>query len=190
MGYKEPKKDTLARIGGDIYDQFKAFRVLNGQLAACRRSRGISSTKNPSERRCGSIRFKEILEDLPGVLAMLRRMEGYFAKNRSVSVAAMLDVLGAEKCMYTQAPTYKNVRCCRILAEAAGKPFKNCIEDFSVFQRMSKHMRGTLEARGINEFKVAMRFVKGMKQVTGEDTYSLNDLVIYTCLLDDLVFDD
>ena len=77
LACEEPSKACLARIGREVYEQFKAFRVLDGQLAAVPRSKGISCTKNPSERRCGRIRFNEIIEDLPAVLAMLGRMEVY-----------------------------------------------------------------------------------------------------------------
>ena len=77
LACEEPSKACLARIRREVYEQFKAFRVLDGQLAAVPRSKGISCTKNPSERRCGRIRFNEIIEDLPAVLAMLGRMEVY-----------------------------------------------------------------------------------------------------------------
>ena len=148
LACKEPSKGRLARIGGEVYDQFKAFRVLDGQLAAVPPTQGISCTKNPSERRCGSVRFKEIIDDIPAVLAMLGRIEEYFAENVSVSVAAMLEVFG-QSCIYKSTPTYKNVRCCRILAEGARKGFMDCIEDFGVFERMSPHMTSTLTSRGI-----------------------------------------
>ena len=187
VALKEPTKDSLARIGGEVYEQFKAFRVLDGQLAAVPCTKGISCTKNPSERRCGRIRFNEIIEELPAVVAMLDRMEVYFAENASVSVAAMLKTFGKSG-MYTSVPTYKNVRCCRILAEAGRKGFEDCIEDFQVFKRMSPHMRYALKSRGIDDFKTAMKFVEGMKETFLEE-YSLNDFIIYTCLLDKLVFD-
>jgi hypothetical protein len=188
LASKEPSKASLARIGCEVYEQFNAFRVLDGQLAAVPRTKGISCTKNPSERHCGRIRFNEIIEDLPAVLAMLERMEVDFAENASVSVAVMLRVFG-KSCIYKSAPAYKNVRCCRILAEAARKGFKNCIEDFQVFKRMSTHMTAALKSRGIDEFKTAMKFVEGMKETTGLKEYALNDLIIYTCLLDGVVFD-
>ena len=86
--------------------------------------------------------------------------------------------------------TYKNVRCVRILAEAAGRPLRDCRDDFEVFRRMSPHMRSSLLCRGIDDFKTAMKFVEGMKATTGLTQYSLNDLIIYTCLLDRVVFDD
>ena len=129
LARKEPSKASLARIGGEVYEQFKAFRVLDGQLAAVPRTKGMSCTKNPSERRCGRIRFNEIIEDLPAVLAMLDRMEVYFAENATVSVAVMLKVFG-KSCIYTSKITYKNVRCCRILAEASRKGFKDCMKMF------------------------------------------------------------
>ena len=172
-----------------MYEQFKSVRVLDGQLAAGPRTKGISCTKNPSERRCGRIRFNEIIKDFPAVLAMLGRMEVYFAQNASVSVAAMLKVL-RQSCIYKSKPTYKNVRCVRILAEAAGKKLKDCPEDFEVFSRMSRHMRSALKSRGMDDFKTAMKFVEGMKQTTGLKEYSLHDFIIYTCLLDEVVFDD
>ena len=63
LACKEPSKASLARIGREVYEQFKAFRVLDGQLAAVpstkgTRTKGISCTKTPSERRCGRIRFE------------------------------------------------------------------------------------------------------------------------------------
>ena len=120
LGCKAPGKATLSRIGLEVYDQFKAFRVVDGQLVSAPRSKGISCTKNPSERCCGRIRFNQIIEDLPAVLLMLTRMLEYFQANARVSVAAMLKVVG-NSCIYTSRVTYKNVRCVRILAEAAGR---------------------------------------------------------------------
>ena len=61
---------------------------------------------------------------------------------------------------------------------------------FEVFKRMSPRMRSALKSRGIDDFKTAMKFVNGMKATTGLDDYSLNDFIIYTCLLDDVVFDN
>ena len=146
LACKVPSKASLVRIGREVFEQFKGFRVLDGQLAAVPCTTGISCTKNPSERRCGRIRFNEIIEDLPAVLAMLGRMEVYFAKNASVSLAAMLKVLG-KSCIYKSVPTYKSVRCCRILAEAARKQFKDCIEDFQWFRGMSPHLHSALKSR-------------------------------------------
>ena len=122
---------------------------------------------------------------------MLGRMEVYFAENVSVSAAAMLEGLG-KSCMYKSTPTYKNVRCCRILAEGARKGFKDCIEDFRIFKRMSPQMRSALKSKGIDDFKTAMKFVKGMKETTGLQEYSLDDCIMYTCLrpLGEVVFDD
>ena len=65
LACKEPSKTSIARIGGEVYEQFKAFRLLDGQLAAVPRRKGISCPKNPSERRCGRIRFNERFEGLP-----------------------------------------------------------------------------------------------------------------------------
>ena len=189
LACKAPGKATLARIGLEVFDQFKAFRVVDGQLVSAPRSKGISCTKNPSERCCGRIRFNQIIEDLPAVLLMLTRILEYFEANATVSFAAMLKVLG-ESCIYTSRVIYKNVRCVRILAEAAGKRLSDCVEDFEVFKRMSPHMRSAFRTRGIADFKTAMKFVEGMKAEIGLPGYSLNDLVIYTCLLDRVVFDE
>ena len=82
-------------------------------------SKGISSTKNPSERRCGRIRFNQIIGDLPAVLVVLTRMQVYFQANARVSVAAMLKVLG-NSCIYTSSVTYKNVRVCVSLQKLPG----------------------------------------------------------------------
>ena len=189
LACKAPGKATLVRIGLEVFEQFKPFRVVDGQLAAATRSKGISCTKNPSERRCGRIRFNQIIEDLPAVLFMLTRIQEYFQANARVSVAAMLKVV-SKSCIYTSCVTYKNVRCVRIRAEAAGRPLRDCREDFAVFRRMSPHMRSALKSRGIDDYKTAMKFVEGMKDETGLCQYSLNDLIIFTCLLDRVVFDD
>ena len=189
---KEPSKTRLARIGAEVFEYFSNFRVVDGELVASSRTasrrRGISCTKNPSERRCGSIRFAEIIDNLPSVLDMLGRVQKYFAGKATVSVSAMLSVIG-QAGIYGERVSYKNVRLCRILAEAGGKKFKDCSEDFRVFQRMSPHLREALKLYGIADFQVSMKFVKGMKAVTGLDGYCLNDLIIYTCLLGDVVFD-
>ena len=185
---REPKKADLARIGNEVYKQFAAFRVLNGQLVALP-STGISCTKNPSERRCGSIRFSEILFDLKAVLAMLDRMQGYFAANDAVSLAAMLKVLG-KSCIYKSTVSYKSVRGVRILAEAAGKVLKDCPEDYNVFKKMTSHMKHALKKRGLDDYKTCMKFVEGMKETTDLEEYTINDLIIYTCLLDRVVFDE
>ena len=183
---KEPSVEVLAAIGKEVYDQFKRFRVSQGELTE---KKGISCTKNPSERRCGKYRFMEIIDDSKAVLEMLENIKVYFRTTKTVSMAVMLGLFG-HSCMYTKTPTYKNVRCCRILAEAGRKRFKDCIEDFEVYKRMSSHMRNALKSRGIDDFEVAMKFVKGMQETIGLKTYSMNDLIIYTCLLDGAVFDD
>lgn len=101
LNCKEPSKESLSRIGGEVYTQFKAFRVLNGQLANTHGAlKGISCTKSPSERRCGRIRFNEIIKDLPAVLSMIGRMEVYFAQNTRVSVTEMLKVLRKSVLLY------------------------------------------------------------------------------------------
>ena len=55
---------------------------------------------------------------------------------------------------------------------------------------MSPHMRSVSKSKGIDDFKTAMKFVKGMKETTGLKEYSLNDLIIYTCLLVGVVFNE
>ena len=185
---KEPSKADLTRIGREVYKQFSAFRVLSGQLVALP-STGISCTKNPSERRCGSIRFKEILADMKAVLTMLDRMQEYFTENNTVSLAAMLKVLG-KSCLYKSIVSYKSVRGVRILAEAAGKVLKDCPEDLVVFRKMTAHMKHALKKRGLDDYKTCMKFVDGMKDATNLSEYTLNDLIIYTCLLDRGVFDE
>ena len=55
---------------------------------------------------------------------------------------------------------------------------------------MSSHMKSALKYRGIDDFKTAMEFVVGMQAETGLTRYSLNDLIIYTCLLDRVVFEN
>jgi len=188
VGLAEPNREILVSIGGSVYKRFRAYRVLHGQLAVCSSKRGISCTKNPSERRCGSMRFNEIVGDLPDVLAMISRLEVYFAANAQVSVSAMLQVIGRSR-IYSCRASYKNVRCCRILAIATSKRFVDCIEDFNVFKGMSPHMRSTLKAWGISDFATAMKFVEGMKDISGLTKYSLNDFIIYTCLMSATVFD-
>ena len=69
--------------------------------------------------------------------------------------------------VYQQVVSYKSVRCCRILPEAAGKRFKDCIEDFEVFKGMSPHMRTVLGERGTADFKTCMKFVEALKGETG-----------------------
>ena len=43
LACKEPSKASLARIGGEVYEQFKAFRVVDGQLANVAGRKGMSN---------------------------------------------------------------------------------------------------------------------------------------------------
>ena len=65
----------------------------------------------------------------------------------------------------------------------AGNVFSNCSQDFQVYRQMSPGMRRALRAHGLDDFTTAMKFVKTMQAVSGLSQYSLNDLIIYTCLL-------
>ena len=124
---------------------------------------------------------------MKAVLAMLGRMQEYFAENNTVSLAAMLKVLG-KSCLYKSIVSYKSVRGVRILAEAAGKVLKDCPEDYNVFRKMTAHMKHALKRRGLDDYKTCMRFVEGMKETTDLNEYTLNDLIIYTCLMDKVEF--
>ena len=85
LGCKVPGKAALSRIGNEVFDHFKAFRVVQGQLVAASPAKGISVTKNPSGRQCGRIRCNAIIDDLPAVLRMLTCMQDYFKANARVS---------------------------------------------------------------------------------------------------------
>ena len=55
---------------------------------------------------------------------------------------------------------------------------------------MSPRMRSALKSRGIDDFKTALKFVNVMKETTDLKEYPLNGLIVYTCLLGNVVFDD
>ena len=98
------------------------MRVLEGRLIK-HLSRGIQSTKNPSERKNGSHRFFELIEDMEGSIDLTKRIKSYFRRcgKKPLSLKDMLKEIGESSSkVFSTAPCYKNIRCCRLLALARG----------------------------------------------------------------------
>ena len=184
-------KKTLTKLGKRIFAKYKELRVLDGRLIK-HVSRGIQSTKNPSERNNGSVRFLKLLEDLDGSLDLCAKMKLYFnsCKRGIVSLGSMLQVLddSTSNCFSSQL-TYKNVRCCRLLALASGKQFENTLGDWKLWSGMSPHISTVLRSLGVQDWKVVEKFLVAFSELVNSP-YSISDFIIYVCLLRNVSLDE
>ena len=173
----------LRDVGLPIFRRYGCMRVLDGRLV-CSTSRGILVTKNPSERRDGIVRFLEMLSDLRGIIRICDAMTVYFNDNSVVSISDMLRILGDAECsVFGSAKAYKNIRCCRFLAAAAGRTFESNEADWRIFSTMSPHVSAVVTQLGLRDYKYALKFMRAIGTELRLTTYSINDLVIFSCLL-------
>jgi hypothetical protein len=171
-------------IGEKIFARFQCSRFWRNGLVTGT-SKGIGVTKNPTERRNGIVRFRQILDDFTNSRSMCAAMAAYLQKPGKVSIVVMLKILGeSASSVFSGKTTYKNVRICRIMAVTAQKEFQNSPQDWNVFSRMSPHLRSALKRRGITTYELAIQFAEAISNVIGMPSYTLNDFSIYTCLLD------
>jgi len=131
-----------------------------------------------------------MLEDLRGCMRLCRLVEQYFSNNENVSIRAMLKILGDAKCVvFDGKKQYKNVRCCRLLASAVGKVFVNDTMDWEVFATMSPHVSGVIDILGLRSYKRARIYVEALARELNIPAYSINDFIIFVCLLKKIHFD-
>ena len=178
-------KRKLAAIGKRIFEKYASFRVERGRLIR-HQTRGIMSTKNPTERRNGDVRYGDLLSDFEGTKDLCVRMKQYFGtcKRGIVSIGGMLEVLGQSKsCVFDESNVYKNVRCCRILAVAYGMKFGIEYSDWKVFCNMSPHISEALKELGIVDWKYAEEFISMIRKKLSEPSYGVSDFIVYICLL-------
>jgi len=182
-------RDLLLKIGDEIFTRYSSMRVLNGRLVYGT-SKGFDCTTNPSERKNGSVRYHLMVEDLRGCMCLCSLVEDYFSKNNNVSISAMLKILGDSKCVvFDGKKQYKNVRCCRLFASAAGKVFVSDAIDWEVFATMSRHVSGVIDTLGLREYKRAAKYVEALGRELSIPSYSINDFIIFVCLLTKIYFD-
>ena len=183
------EKASLRKIGHSVFRRYSSFRLLNGRLV--KGIRGRSVTKNPSERRNGQVRYDAMLDDLPGCIRICDAMMGYFWRRKLVSVSAMLSILGdAESNVYDARRSYKNIRCCRLLASAVGISFESTKVDWDVFLNMSPHVSSTLTNLGLTSYKYVYKILRVLRQKLDQPKYSINDFTIFVCLLNSVQHDD
>ena len=184
-------KNRLVDLGSSIFEKYTELRVLNGRLIQ-HKSRGIQSTKCPTERRNGSVRFFQLLEDIKGTMDLTTRMKTYFntARVNKVSLGKMLKEIGkSSSTEFSATPSYKNIRCCRFLAIGGGKTFDSNAEDWELFSKMTPHVSSVLRMHGIVEWKFAKQFVEALRKEVPDAKYSINDFVIFMCLLNEVELD-
>ena len=178
-------KGKLAAIGKRIFVKYASFRVERGRLIR-HQTRGIMSTKNPSERRNGDARYGDLLSDFDGTKDLCMRMKQYFGtcKGGIASIVKMLEVLGqSTSSVFDERNVYKNVRCCRILAIAYGMNFGVEYSEWECLRKMSPHVSEVLKTLGIIDWKYVEEFIGMLREKLSEPSYSINDLIVYICLL-------
>ena len=91
--------------------------------------------------------------------------------------------------MFSDTPSYKNIRCCRFLAIGGGKAFENNAADWKLFAGMSPHVSSVLRMHGIVDWKYVEKFVKALSKEVPDAMYSIDDFVIFMCLLSEVELD-
>jgi hypothetical protein len=171
----------LRKVGRRIFKRYADITVRDGILTSG--SAGIQVTKNPSERNNGSVRYEKMISDLPGCIRICEQMALYFQARNVVSMSEMLSILGkAGSRVFDGQIKYKNIRCVRLLACAAGKVFENSVADWRILSVMSRKVSEQTEMLGLRDYAVAMKYVAALSIELNLPDYSLNDLVIFLCL--------
>ena len=123
------KSSIVLTVGRQIFSKHSDLRLLDNRLIAGAR-KGISVTKNPSERKHGWVRFRRIAEDVAATRSMCASMAVYLLRPGGASLVSILGILAKSgSCVFDGKTSYKNVRICRIMAVTAHKQFMDSLED-------------------------------------------------------------
>ena len=185
-------KRLLLQVGEKVSARFAQCRVVCGRLRFGS-SKGISSTKNPSERREGIVRYTKLVRESASFMDLCSRMASYFhsACGGKVSLKEMLRIIGtAGMSELSDLLVYKNVRMCRIFVCISSMTFADSAENWDSFRGMSKHVSDTVSKLGLDSFELASLFVRQLRILLSQPAYSINDLTVYICLLKDIRFHD
>ena len=173
-----------------ILEVYGSMKVVEGVL--CHGSSiGLSPLKNPSERRCGSVRFRKLCGEAEIWRMCCRQLAPYFEQPRPISLPQVLQVLGdAGMTVYDGKRVYKNLRLLRGLGLMLRRRFEDSREAWEVWRSMSNHMVHATERLGVWTYEEALRFRNAPRGRTGEASYDFNDFICFVCLQGDVVEDE
>ena len=137
---------------------------------------------NPSERRPGSIRFRQLTTELPRWRRCAQNLADLFDSTPKVELRAALRVLGeANMQTYDGKPTYKNIRLLRALVFATGRQFADTDDSWSIWRQSSLHVCGSVRSMGLWHFNDAVLF-RDAVSATLKEPYSFSDMICFICL--------
>ena len=160
---------------------FKKLRVVDGVLKRKRASK--SPLKNPSERKCGSQRFKELMSDdgMHRWWNANREFATHFhGSPQQVSITAIRDTILAWNMKTSLLKRkYSTIRNCCALVYMMGFTFAVTPADWIAFISMSKHVRAMLNRHHALDYDFAKKCRNSLRTWLQIPNYLLADLVCF-----------
>jgi hypothetical protein len=129
---------------------------------------------------------------MDGSIDLTKRIKSYFRRcgKKPVALKDMLQEIGeSTSTIFSAAPCYKNIRCCRLLALAGGHVFDNTQVDWKLLAGMSPHVAEVLNALGLVDWKYVLQFVMILRNKVSDKNYNINDFTIFLGLFSDVEID-
>lgn len=173
--------DTVLRQSLKVaLGMYKGVKVNQGTLSTG--GVGQSPMSNPSERRAGAARFRQLLGELHRWRSCAQSLADLFENTHKVALRAALRVLSeANLKTYDGKPTYKNIRLVRALVFATGGTFADTDDCWSIWRQSSSHVSSTVRSMGMWHFNDAILFRDAMS-ATLKEPYSFADMICFMCL--------
>ena len=169
---------TIAYVAG--------IKVFQGKYS----SKGLSVTKNPSERRTGAVRYGQLVNQdqrwQKTAMALAAFLTNAKKSRKLVELEPIIRIIrrGHLKSYPGKVVTYGILRFVRLLVQAYGLRFKDTERDYWYLYRCSAHVKNVYNKLGIGDnYRVAISCRDGLRTRTGNPHYSLSDLTCYVCLL-------
>ena len=160
---------------------------MSGELSGKKKKgRGISPTKNPSERFNGSVRYKLLLEDdANGQWAKASaKIARHIDAGGTISLSVVHSVVAPfELQAWTGDDDYSNIRMVRSMVSMFEKNFSDTPADWNLWYRMSTSVKTKCDEFQVSEYKQAVRHRNAMRRFTSNPRYSFGDLICYICLI-------
>ena len=166
---------TLLKMYGSVKVR-RGVLVLGG--------RGLRPLRNPSERRPGSDRYRQLARgglkwyDACVAIAAELCLSGPGLLRRMLTALMNNPTRG-----YPGREDYGHIRICRLLIYCVAAKYSDSPEDWALYRRCSAHIASFFSQYNITTHEDALAARDFMRQVVGIPQYSLPDLTAYVCLV-------
>ena len=155
----------------------ETWRGIKRQADGCYANQGISMTKNPSERRDGSVRYKALSSRVAGVRMMSTHMAMLHSPVHVKEALACL--VDSEE--YDDKVSYKNMRLIRLIGTAMQWVWADTEQCWHAWRSMSSSVAEKCKGMYIWDYEEALTIRDEMRKHCSE--YSFPDLICYVCLM-------